>query len=283
MHVLDYARQNPDLLDQLVKAKKLPLSQLIEGTGADRKTLERHRKYIVAILLAYTNGFEIIRGHLSMIKKKGGVTGMKYMVMECHPGYAVVMDNAGRFLKVANLHYEAGQTVTSVLEMTNTSMVQKIIHLRKIWISVAAIAACLCLVVFGGWRFLMSPYGSVRMQINPDVLMTVNRLDYVIRLDGLNDDGDDIIEEYSYQWKKVDLVSDELAGRAVEMGYLKEDGTIRITVESKHEKWKTETEKRIVIVLEDYMNDPPIPPIILTKPRLLMRRSYHSVPSHTTE
>ena len=70
MHVLDYARQNPDLLDQLVKAKKLPLSQLIEGTGADRKTLERHRKYIVAILLAYTNGFEIIRGHLSMIKRK---------------------------------------------------------------------------------------------------------------------------------------------------------------------------------------------------------------------
>ena len=42
---------------------------------------------------------------------------MKYMVMECHPGYAVVMDNAGRFLKVANMHYEIGQTVSSVLEM----------------------------------------------------------------------------------------------------------------------------------------------------------------------
>lgn len=182
---------------------------------------------------------------------------MKYMVMECHPGYAVVMDNAGRFLKVANLHYEVGQTVTSVLEMKNTdaSSAAKIIHLRKMWIPVASIAACLCLVVFGGWRFLMSPYGSVRMQINPDVLMTVNRLDYVIRLDGLNDDGDDIIEGYSYQWKKVDLVSNELADRAVEMGYLKENGTIRITVESKQEKWKTETEKRIVIELEDHMKN----------------------------
>lgn len=70
MQVLDYARRNPDLLDQLVKTKKLPLSQLTEGAGAERKTLERHRKYIVAILLAYTNGFEIIRGHLSMIKRK---------------------------------------------------------------------------------------------------------------------------------------------------------------------------------------------------------------------
>lgn len=70
MQVLDYARRNPDLLDQLVKTKKLPLSQLTEGAGVERKTLERHRKYIVAILLAYTNGFEIIRGHLSMIKRK---------------------------------------------------------------------------------------------------------------------------------------------------------------------------------------------------------------------
>ena len=182
---------------------------------------------------------------------------MRYMVMECHPAYAVVMDNAGRFLKVANLHYEVGQTVTSVLEMkrADASSDAKIIHLRKMWISAASIAACLCLVVLGGWRFLMSPYGSVRMQINPDVLMTVNRLDYVIGLDGLNDDGDDLIEDYSYQWKKVDLVSDELADRAVEMGYLKEDGTIRITVESKHEKWKTETKKRILMELEDHMRD----------------------------
>lgn len=75
MQALDYARQNPDLLEQLVKTKKLPLSQLTEGAGVERKTLERHRKYIVAILLAYTNGFEIIRGHLSMIKRKEALRG----------------------------------------------------------------------------------------------------------------------------------------------------------------------------------------------------------------
>ena len=86
---------------------------------------------------------------------------MKYMVMECHPGYAVVMDHAGRFLKVANLHYEVGQTVTSVLEMTdvNASNDAKTIRLRKMWISVASIAACLCLVALGAWRLVLSPYG----------------------------------------------------------------------------------------------------------------------------
>lgn len=70
MEVLDYARRHPSLLDQLIKTRKLPLAQLAVGANVDRKTLERHRRYLVAILLAYTNGFEIIRGHLKMIKRK---------------------------------------------------------------------------------------------------------------------------------------------------------------------------------------------------------------------
>ena len=30
---------------------------------------------------------------------------MSYLVMECHTSYAVVLDEQGRFLKVANLNY----------------------------------------------------------------------------------------------------------------------------------------------------------------------------------
>ena len=52
---------------------KLPITQLAAGANVERKTLERHRKYMMAVLLAYTNGFEIIRGHLGqMALVKGG-------------------------------------------------------------------------------------------------------------------------------------------------------------------------------------------------------------------
>ena len=34
---------------------------------------------------------------------------MSYVVMECHPGYVVLLDEEGRFLKAANLRYEVGQ------------------------------------------------------------------------------------------------------------------------------------------------------------------------------
>ena len=66
--VLRYARKNPALLERLVQTRKLPLSQLVQGAGVERKTIERHRNYVVAILLAYTNGYEIIRGQLSQLR-----------------------------------------------------------------------------------------------------------------------------------------------------------------------------------------------------------------------
>ena len=68
-----YAREHPELLEELLRTKKLPLARLCEGSGAARKTLERHRKYITALLLIYTNGYEIIRGHIcQMLAPQGG-------------------------------------------------------------------------------------------------------------------------------------------------------------------------------------------------------------------
>lgn len=61
---LAYARENPQIMDEFLRTKRLPLALIAQGSGVERKTLERHRKYMVALLLAYTNGFEIIRGHL---------------------------------------------------------------------------------------------------------------------------------------------------------------------------------------------------------------------------
>ena len=64
MDALNYARRRPELLAAVEKSGKLPMTELASGAGVERKTLERHRKYLVAMLIAFTNGFEIIRGHL---------------------------------------------------------------------------------------------------------------------------------------------------------------------------------------------------------------------------
>ena len=70
--VLNFAKDNPEILVMLTETKKLPVAMICKGTSVERKLIERHRKYLVAILLAYTNGFEIIRGHLKQLSHKEG-------------------------------------------------------------------------------------------------------------------------------------------------------------------------------------------------------------------
>lgn len=71
LSAIRYAMENRHLLEELLRTKKLPLAELVKGAGCDRKTLERHRKYILAMLVIQTNGYEIIRGHLRHVWKKG--------------------------------------------------------------------------------------------------------------------------------------------------------------------------------------------------------------------
>lgn len=107
---------------------------------------------------------------------------MKYLVMECHLSYAVVLDEEGRFLKVANRHYEVGQTVTEVIEMQIPQAVPVKKKTNKWIYSLASMAACLVLMVTGVLQINQMPYASVYMTINPEVRIDVNRKDVVVDL-----------------------------------------------------------------------------------------------------
>ena len=72
---------------------------------------------------------------------------MKYVVMECHEGYAVLMDEGAGFVHAANLHYTVGQTVTNPVLMheAEAEPVQKRITMKKL-MPIAAAAACAAVV-----------------------------------------------------------------------------------------------------------------------------------------
>jgi RNA polymerase sigma factor len=70
--VVLYARDNKEIMEEFLRTKRLPLKRLTDETNVPRKTIERHRKYVVALMLIYSNGYEIIRGHLAEVMK--GVT-----------------------------------------------------------------------------------------------------------------------------------------------------------------------------------------------------------------
>lgn len=176
---------------------------------------------------------------------------MKYLILECHPGYAVALDEQGRFLTVANLNYAEGETVSHVVAMRRPSRRSRGV---RGWFLPLAAAACLCLTVLVLWQALFVPYGAVWMQINPDIVVEVNRLDYVIGAEPQNSDGLRLLTGYSTRGKTLTTVLTELADRAVEQGYLPRGGAILLTVQSDHQQWQEETARRVPLELDVHLD-----------------------------
>lgn len=179
---------------------------------------------------------------------------MSYLVMECHPGYAVLLDEDGRFLKAANLRYEIGQTVYDPALMKETPERQR--HTVQ-WISsgIAAIAACFLLFFgIGYYQNYLQPYSSIYLTINPEVQMELNRQGTVVGLTGTNEDGKTLLEGYDGKGKNKVTVADELIDRAIEMGFLSEGGRVSFSIDSPDEalfrKYGTELRTKVTEYLD---------------------------------
>lgn len=166
---------------------------------------------------------------------------MSYLVMEVHPAYAVVLDEEGRFLKAANLRYQVGDTVRDIVELRRPR--EKRPALWKPLPGVVGLAACLCIVFFGYYQPNFVPYGALRIQINPDVELTLSRTDRVLELEGLNADGQVLIAGYDYGGKDREDVTEELVERAIGLGYLSDGETVSITVTSADADWQAREEQ----------------------------------------
>ena len=198
---------------------------------------------------------------------------MNYLVMEVHPAYAVVLDEEGRFLKAANLRYQVGDTVQHIVELHRPRKKRP-----ALWMplsGLAGLAACLCLVFFGYYQPNFTPYGALRIQINPDVELTLSRTDRVLELEGLNEDGQALIEGYDYHGKDREDVTGALVERAIDQGYLSGGETVSITVTSSDADWQAREEQEarddleerygetIVIQIGSAPTEPPVTEVVI--------------------
>ncbi len=192
---------------------------------------------------------------------------MKYLVIEVHPGYAVLLDSEGRFLRAANLGYQVGETVTEIVVMKEHSK-EPFFRNRKL-IGKIAVAACFCMVSVGLYFGMYVPnytaYGTLAMEINPGVQMTLSRSGRVLELRATNDDGEQLIEDFSYKNRPEQTVADELADRAVALGFLSEGGEIVFEAAAEDEDWIEEIEKAAVRTLQEYVNAQKLEVQVLTR------------------
>lgn len=69
--VARFAVSHPELLKIVENSGRLPVQELVTGCDVSKKILERHRKYLIALLLIYTNGYVILRNHIKQIMEGG--------------------------------------------------------------------------------------------------------------------------------------------------------------------------------------------------------------------
>lgn len=213
---------------------------------------------------------------------------MKYIVMECHDSYAVLLDEEGRFVKAAALRYQVGETVENPVLMRDVSAssgANRNARLLRLFTgTAAALAACLVLVF--GLRFYqthLAAYSSILLSINPEVRMDLNRQGDVIELTGTNEDGVLLLEGYDGSGKSRLTVTQELIDRAIDMGFLSEGGQISFSIDTPDEVLFQEYGLELRDGVTTYLADRLTVTIRITDAAVIPGNSSADAPAPSTE
>ncbi len=177
---------------------------------------------------------------------------MKYMVMECHPAYAVLMDEESRFVRAANLRYTVGQTVTDPVLMDEPIRTQGITT-RKI-VRIAAAAAA-CLLILSGVGFGI--FRMNRIQLNEEaqsVVIMVERTRYEMKLNSSGEvisvqsddaDGNRDLNSYDGQHITLSAMMHDILERSVNDGKISDASPVQVYVPSDNKELYTDYKTQI--------------------------------------
>lgn len=111
---------------------------------------------------------------------------MKAVILDIDKNEATVMTDGGDIIGIRNNGYEIGQEIILHRRKKRASI-------NRITGIVAAAAAALVITGgIGGYAYY-TPYGTVSLDVNPSIEYTINRFDRVLEVNGINDDGEDIL------------------------------------------------------------------------------------------
>ncbi len=162
---------------------------------------------------------------------------MKYIVMECNEGYAVLMDEESRFVKAADLSYEVGQTVTDPLIMNSDEH-----RARKITLHIsraAAVAACLVLMVSAGSIYYsrnLKPHSTVLISSDANIRLELNKKGKVLHIRCDDSIGREILKDYNGKGKDMLTVANEILELEKEKGVISNGDTVDFYIESDNSK-----------------------------------------------
>ncbi|MDW2799192.1 hypothetical protein RZO55_16585 [Clostridium boliviensis] len=153
---------------------------------------------------------------------------MKSVVLEIKGKYAAVLSDDGSIKKVKNKNYGVGQEIWSIQKKGDFIM-KKLSVTKKM----ALCASCAAIMLFsaGVWAYA-APYSYVSLDVNPSIEYTLNRLERVIKVNAVNDDGQAILAELNMADLKNKSIEDAISVTVQQIsneGYFKENNLIPMT------------------------------------------------------
>ncbi len=158
---------------------------------------------------------------------------MKYIVMECHKGYAVLMDEESRYMKAANLRYVVGQTVTTPVLMEYSAGEERRISFYVT--RFAAAAACLALAVSAGSFYYtrnFKTHSTVLISAKTNIRMDLNKKGEVLHLSGGDDAADELLKDYNGKGKDKLTAANEILDIERAQGLNTEENVVNIFIKA---------------------------------------------------
>jgi hypothetical protein len=157
---------------------------------------------------------------------------MKYIVMECHEGYAVLMDEESRFVKSANLHYNVGQSVTDPILMDDDQRSGSIkMHITRF----AAVAACIGVIATAGSMYYarnLKPYSTITISADANIKMEINQKGKVIHIKSDDKDVEALLKDHNVKGKDKLTAANEIIELEKQKGMISSGDTVNVYVDS---------------------------------------------------
>lgn len=140
--------------------------------------------------------------------------------------------------RVPNICKQAAEAPIVPLEMVD-DIVPRQYPRRNLWprrLVAAVLLLCLCAGGFFAYTWF-SVKAVISIDINPGISLSLNRYEYVINAQPLNDDGADVLDDLNLERLDLDTALNALIGTMNRKGYLSEGATASVFVSGKDEDY----------------------------------------------
>jgi hypothetical protein len=173
----------------------------------------------------------------------GGGKSVKAVVIDIKGEYIALLKEDGSIVRRKNKNNSIGD----VVHMKDTMFWKN----RKI--AAAAAACAFCLTILGtGVKAYAAPYYYVSLDVNPSVMLEVNRFDKVISVQAMNEDAENVLKNLELKNKDIEEAVPEIVDEISEAGYFKNvGGEVYIAASAKDNDKAVELEKELERAVEN--------------------------------